>query len=116
MSEYYYKVVGKNLSSLNQGFNKVQYARNVTSYPKIGKLFVFKNIEDAESFVVLEYWYKIFKCEVTNPHGIKRISSYPSQDAIFWKQKAQKKHIDVPTMKAPKGTYVCDSVKLIEEM
>jgi hypothetical protein len=103
-----YKVV-HNGGSLIDGL--LQYKIGQTTYPTFGKIFIFKNLEDAKKFVPYPL-PEILKGVAVNPCKLKhRVANiYASSDhELFWKEKSQKKKHSMPLQKTPKGTYVCDS-------
>ncbi|RDJ34950.1 MAG: hypothetical protein DWQ19_08945 [Crenarchaeota archaeon] len=99
------------------------------------KLFVFKEWGDAAKFFsnVLVFFrceFDIFKCEAVKPRPTGYTAGYTGLGKFvefenFWNKKMWKepkwnflkifqRKTNVSTAPAPKGTYVCDAVKLIE--
>lgn len=131
MKEYYYKIVDfKNKSAFVGGIPglSVNYKLNKWTYPefKNSKLFIFKKIKNVKRWLKFFRYNdssKIYKCEVKNP-TIKRILLSPNFRDLeisiksglmlrFW---GRKKLWASERRRVPRGTYVCDAVKLIEEV
>lgn len=104
-----------NMSSVNrvpEFQHRIIYRHNKWVYPRIGKLFVFKRLSDAEMFTYeFSCWRpKIFGCEVENPQYQSRVAmSWCIGD--FWANNGF-----AMTDIAPKGTYICDAVKILGEI
>lgn len=121
----YYKVVMKMDSKYYSAIAdrhsvRVEYKINKFVFPQIpnSKLFVFNNLEAASTFLGRErhfdiFSFHIFKCEVKNPIEAKEIGGFllPEQIEEFWKN--QNSQHSVPAIP---HTYICDAVKLVEEM
>lgn len=131
----YYKVVNRTLDGLfsANSFYQIEYKIGEWTKPEFGKLFIFDDIERAKKFIkdeLHDYFciYPIFSCEVKNPteyrekicilgryyliDGAIEFSSKESKESIenFWNGK------DSITRTCPLGTFVCDELKLIEEI
>jgi len=118
----YYKVVDEHLcSAVATGKFKVKYSLDGWVEPEIGKLFCFDNLESAKGFANNDGLLKVFECKVKNPekyegfvlsigfcYGIKR----------FWKNyfKKLKDWYVWGITRVPKGTILCDSIKLVKEV
>ena len=103
------------------------YQIGETTYPVKGtKLFVFKHLKDLKRFTELSG--SVFKCEAKNPRKLGAIASgmHPEFIDLFWEKfhemRKKKKNIslligrDYTVKAAPKGTYSCDSVKLLKKI
>jgi len=128
MSKKYYKVVtsdGAGALSFNAGDNPIEqiregillrYGKNVTTTPVIAdsKLFVFDSVKAAET-LYLPGCTEIWECEVSNP---KKMRSHPPGEMTprmiksFWKRRVARKKPHHHLVKAWRGTYCVDSVKL----
>lgn len=81
------------------------------------KLFVFDNFENAKT---CNFGTQIWECEVRNPTKIKTILNSNKYFSLkhaeeFWKSKKNKKKSSLAPeffTSAPKGTVVCDAIKL----
>lgn len=109
--EFFSWFVGSILSDLS-----VEYKIGKWVKPKLkgSKLFVFDTFKHAREWSSCEL---LFKCEVKNSREKRRILfgevnvlAVTKNVENFWKGKK------MFNKKAPKGTYVCDAVKLIKEV
>lgn len=93
-----------------QGYD-LTYEIGRTTYPKIGKCFVFGNLGDVKEFSLGFLGCQIFLAEVDSLEPILHVSSYVSDESIerFWWQQDYKK-----TCLAPRGSYVSNWVKLLK--
>lgn len=80
--------------------------------PKIpkSKIFVFDSLENARSFK--DYNEHIYECEVRNPIKCSKIANLLHDIYSFWIWT----WTSVSTSEPPKGTYICDAVKLIRRV
>ena len=119
---HYYKVVDEDLRSCckNDFFPeeyRVQYIVGEFVKPSVDEtcLYVFKEFVNAKDFINNAFidgpYWKIYRCEVTNPLRASSLA-YPESIHRFWKGQ----YVEYETYPAPKGTYRCDSVKLIEKV
>lgn len=105
------------------------YELNKTTYPKIGKIFVFDSLKSAEFFIECNYsfihTYYILKGIGTNPVKIKRINitNYTMYEEDFievlWKLKKNHKSVSIlstRTRTPPLGTLCVDSFKPLERI
>lgn len=118
-----YKVIrksGSKMYSLNSnGFYELEYKLDSWTEPKIGKIFIFKELADAISFkAVMQYPFRgiileIYTCEVENAAPMERCAMCIGQSITkFWKGKTKPYH----DQRTPKGTYGADKVKLLEKI
>jgi len=107
-----YKVVREDLTSFNSG--NLQYKINKWVKPEYGKLFVFDTIENAKEFLS-EYrfrTYHIYRCKVKG--YVEPFLMLRTQNGLDY-VKAWACELDTK-IPAPKGTWVCDAVKLKDLM
>jgi len=114
-----YKVLRKHNSKLysavilNSKYT-IEYKKNRWIKPKIGKIFCFAALEDAERFIVDtdEVWE--VKIEIENPIKVNYIlDTYQITDTeitMFWQ-----KNID-GTHRLPEGTILADKIKLLRRV
>src|SRR5687768_3557854 len=119
----WYKVVHKNyidsryFSAMKHYVPAVEYKLGEFVYPRIGCLYVFKELKDARRFKdnASNSYLCIYECEVIRPRKVKSLVSLGFNTITkineFWKQKSQKKKINVEIMKAPIGSYAVDAIK-----
>lgn len=97
---------------------RLYYKIGQTTYPNIGKIFVFKDFANAISFIYFCAMQnldtlRIFYGEAENARVCKYISMKCRIRNIsaFWKLKKRKKAVryNLDCSKAPVGTYVCSS-------
>jgi len=119
-----YKKLIRGNQSLNGVYDfTLNYSLNEWVYPVRGTdgLFVFDTLENAINF---RYGTYIYKCEILNPRKIKMIVDVPNtrleniDKAIldFWHMRKKKQKYDVCSTYVPKGTLLCDGVKLLEQV
>lgn len=140
MTKKYYKIVSRDwdrdslVSMTYNWLNKtdiptVEYLVNNWVYPKIGKLFVFDDLEAAKKYerkfhcgsVGGSY---IYECEVKNPRTITRIMNLTEKTLLlkFWQnyknKKSFRKIADQSSIlwPVPQGSYVVDAVKLTKKV
>lgn len=110
----YYKVVTKDLRSINSLWSPsfvVQYRIGEWIEPPIGKLFVFRRVEDAGSFLkCISLDLLIYKCEAENPLKAIFMSEGILGIRRFWEGQIHTRTYP------PVGTYFADRVKLLEEV
>ena len=113
----YYKVVNSTLKSAVPSIYSIQYILDQWVYPIIpdSKLLCFDNLKDVKKAGFAKYYYRVFRCEVSNPSKIKYLN-VEENDPLFWKNKHSKKEGHYIKCIAPPGTVGVDSVKLIEEI
>ena len=131
MSKYYKVVIkydGNLMSCLYNGLPPndmihLSYSTKHTTYPtyQYSKLFVFKDIKDAVSFIDYKFDKNlvIFEAEITNPIPLIKMSTTSLNDEKFWKIMIfnDYKCNDMDGFRdCPKGTYGADSVRLIKEV
>lgn len=114
-----YKVVrvskdGKRLSYGNTP-HALEYSQEKWTTPKIGKLFVFDTLENAKNFLTSYHpdscaGYEIYDCEVKNEEPCDKLASV-SYIVEFWN-----KSLNYISVRAPRGTYMCDAVRLKERV
>ena len=132
--KYYYKVVStdshKNLKSV-MGRKKsiccLMYPLNRWVKPKIGKIFIFDTLGNANSFLL--YGCKIYKCLAVGVYPIK-FNKIPDPPVFlrnriipkFWKVKGNKNrekfflfNKNAGGIEPPTGTLLAEKVKLIME-
>jgi hypothetical protein len=122
MTQTVYKVVVRDLygkdgmySTTNtvRNWYAVEYKIEEYTVPRIGKLFVFKDVESARRFLKGMAWLRgehprILEGEAENPKRLKLIATESFE--LFWYYKEQKKSVYWCSPSAsPKGTLVCDS-------
>lgn len=115
-----YKVIrrsGDIIHSIStSGLYRLQYKLNEWTEPKIGKIFVFKEKEDAIWFQLLGSpcsYSEIYKCEAENAEPMERCAMCIEPSITkFWKGKTKPYH----DQKTPKGTYGADRIKLLEKI
>ncbi len=111
-----YKVVtaiNKRYYSYNEvGIYKVTYNINSWSFPKIGKLFVFKRLKDAKSFGGIGLHTKYFRCQVKGLQKGKSSTTYYNK-VDFW-DKVENGEVDCDF--GVTGTYYTKAVKLLKEI
>jgi hypothetical protein len=128
-----YKVVrtnkGKLWSCMQTGPYALKYSVGKWKKPIIGKILYFSELENAVSFCgeyhwrvfrdggEEEYMLEIYKSEIDNgvkaPYSLCGSNDY---DAIFWTDIGgflNSRNITIPS---PKGTWMCDRIKLIEKI
>ena len=115
-----YKVVRQEWLGIKQGVScvsavaincKLTYKIGEKTVPKIGKIFVFKEREDAEYFVknLGSTSYMILEGEAENCKKVLLVSHRQSNVEIFWRLKKNRKGTAGIHAYAPQGSYVCDS-------
>jgi hypothetical protein len=101
----------------------VTYRREIWNRPKIGKLFVFKNLSFAQNFLRehgCDTYYRIYKVQVDSliktPQLIPGI--YSPMKIRFWSLFKKGKNADnfQNTIYAPEGTMFCNRLKLVKRM
>jgi len=116
MTKTMYKVVrllnGRYVSCLKQ--NGLVYEIGYTTFPDIGKIFCFSNLEDARSFFRDETWIPglcILSGIGENPKRIKLMSMCSARDELFWKLYKNKKGIKgkMSYGHPPTGSFVVDN-------
>ena len=108
-----YKLVrvidGRFYSPIALGDWRLEYRIGEIIRPKIGKLFVFANLEDARNYPV---WFEkdIFVCEAENAEKATTIASpgWPEMWEAFWDGRLFTTYLATP------NTYMCDSLKVLE--
>lgn len=111
-----YKVLRKKdelLFSCNQHLpNKyiIQYEVGKLVKPPIGCLFVFDSLSAAAYFVSFED--VIYKCQATNCRPLYFIPAFWKDIETFW----NKPQVYVNRRYPPVGTYISDSLTLLEEV
>ena len=117
----YYPVDGEPLSSA-WNWQPVGYAVGQTTFPRVGKLFAFDNLEDArDAYKSLQVRCTpegfdtgcIYEAEATGVSKISFMALYKSDIEKFWKQRAHRK-IRVKRRPMPKGSVSCASIKLLK--
>jgi hypothetical protein len=109
-----YKVVksqdfGKTFSSTSVNGLSLYYEIGKTTYPKIGKIFVFATFKDALNlFNTSCKDYYVFEGTATNVTKPKLMSNFWSSLEDFWKRREQKKKL-LETYTIPEGTLFADS-------
>lgn len=120
MTKKYYKILMRDMTSIN-GANSftIRYKLNEWTFPKIdgSGLYVFDNLENAKDFTLRESGILIYECEVVNPRKIKKLISisYLSTgylNKLLETKKRHKKQSFYWLRDVPKGTVLCDAVKL----
>lgn len=121
----YYKVL-KNSQSILSDLPisiRVEYKLNEWVKPKLenSPLFVFNSLDKAKSHYTQMSADSIYECEVKNPRRIKVIAAIIDYYALntvirFWKNRKRKKGCKVSSWPAPKGTIICDEVKLTKKV
>lgn len=108
-----YKVLSSKLYSyVALQYHAYHYNLTDWNYPKVGKFFVFDTLENAKNFIAFG---QIYKCDVLNPLPQNYILSVSCLEFIpeFWrKQFKTYMKLALP----PKGTYVCDGLRLNEKV
>lgn len=103
-------------SAIVSGSYNVTYTVGEWVEAPIGKLFVFKELKDAHSFIgktIFKRNFKIFKCETGKTKKMERCAQAITPSITkFWK----KKTAPYQDLKAPKGTYGTNKIKLVEEV
>lgn len=108
-----YKLVrvidGRFYSPIALGDWRLEYRIGEIIRPKIGKLFVFADLESAKNYPV---WFErdIFVCEAENAVKATTIASPEWQETWekFWNEELLGGYL------ATSDTYVCDSLKVLE--
>ena len=106
---------------------QVSYHENLWTYAHINhsKLFIFDSLENARKLTQYRSNYAyIYEVEVKNPSHIKLMcpcTSTSEEFAQFWKNRKNKKQVytNIPVAyraSPPKGTMVCDALKLIKRV
>jgi len=121
----YYKVLkhGKSVLMDLPISLKVEYKLNEWVKPKLenSPLFVFSSLQQAHFHYDQMCADSIYECEVKNPRTIKIIAAILDYYALnnvvrFWKDRKRKKGCKVSSWPAPKGTIICDEVKLTKKV
>lgn len=111
-----YKVVNAKLqSAMISDCGKIQY--ELKEWVKKKNIFCFLSLEDARNFVALnDLWVylRIYKANATGLRSIKYISPWHDNNTIqrFWRNK-NRKVFSLNTL-APRGTYICNAIRLEE--
>jgi hypothetical protein len=136
MKTYYKVVIQKpdgllvSTSEIHNNPLKVCYKTNEWNYPVSGKLFVYGSLISARSMVRNNNgWgikYKIFKCECETPirpkfNSILDLKNIYTNDASsmikrFWKTAFNSIDPYLCCWEIPSDTYICDAVKLKDEL
>ena len=118
------EIDGKLLSTTITPYS-LEYPLNEWVYPKIGKIFVFDNIENAKLFVNPPFrnprpsdkYLACYKVEVKNPVSLPYCAMPNIYIDLFWHNYEIGKESNAVYIAAtPQGTYICDAVKLIEKI
>lgn len=106
-----YKLTTCNLQSVIAIRNQIQYSIGEWIKPEFGKIFVFDTEYNARMFG--NFNHRLFKCEVENPVKIEKICAYDFDRDYkkFWRTNLVD-HYGYP----PTGSYVCNAIRLIEEL
>jgi len=130
----FYKIVDAHFKSCSVGYSnadkyEVQYQLGNFVQSKTGTpLFVFQSLDAAQAFSQNKYGVSpakhvsthIYECEVINPRRIKQLvgnlSNYTFES--FWQLRKRRKSVKLinSVRPAPKGTWICDSVKLLRKV
>lgn len=121
----YYKILTRDLTSIN-GIINISYKEHEWMRPVKGTdgLFAFDNLDDALNFKNKYLHAVLYTCDVTFPRKIKIILN-PAADhdldedniMCFWRKRRNKQKIDSSiTFHAPKGTVLCDAIKLLQKI
>ena len=122
LPKVYYKVVSTyhNLSILCWKY-RIHYIVGQWVYPNLRgtKIFVFDNLEEAKKFAG-----NIYECEVINPtpgHKYNLFAygcgiNYDRIEQMLKLKLAKKKFTHLKMGFIPKGTVMCDAVKLIKQV
>jgi len=93
----------------------LRYAIGKKTTPRIGKIFVFKNLKDAELFLLANPSTRFILKGTATGIGIpKQRCSYCSQFEKYWKTKKNKKKVTCDTQDLPVGTLTCSSFTPIQ--
>lgn len=89
------------------------------TYPKIGKIFCFDNLENADNFLSTSYHRQIWRAEAINTN--KREGCIPAhvyQFSSFWDYPEQfiKIHYPSEMFITPEGTLTSEAIKLVEKV
>lgn len=112
----YYKVVYKNLQSMVIHDSKyvVQYAVDQWVEPRIGKLFVFDDLETAKNWRMSKDGRRLFEVEVRDPEKVEVLTPIiPSDKDIedFWKGEGH------PSIyHSARNSVFVSAVKLVQEI
>jgi len=91
----------------------LEYKMNETTYPKMGRIFVFKDLASARAFIIdNEETFSIFEGLPTDVGHIKHLSTFFDRTTLgcFWRNKAMKKRQDQHLKKSIyAGTMSCSS-------
>lgn len=117
-----YKVVrpidGKHFSAMNLETEwSLEYNVGQTTYPKIGSLFAFETLEDAEIWVYglwLHDYLTIWDAWANTKRGFMIMAYNPEDYEIFWNKFVYKQTVwrAGKIGETPKGTTLCDSIIL----
>jgi len=98
---------------------RVTYITNEFVRPRVDKtgLFVFQNLKDAEDYAynIGIFGIQVWECEVENPRECKE-RGLINRIKQFWNPVYFMDSSRVYSVPTPKGTYICDAVKLIKEI
>lgn len=90
----------------------LEYGLNKKTTPKIEKVFVFETRHDAVMFAIMFKNTRVFSCYAENiVEAPKKIAADSFDFEVFWK----KKSVENYSWSIP-GSYVADSVTLLEEI
>lgn len=111
------------LSIFNHGGLKIEYQYNKIITPKIGKIFGFKSIYDLKSFIITYFQYTIYfeiwkiSAKFSQLPPYMAPSNYDCQQLRYWWKEFEKTGKKPKnSLITPKGTILCDAVKLIEKV
>jgi len=121
MAQTYYKVTigGRSINNVFRNrYKRNQWTKAKKIWSQQTKLFIFKDFDDAAYFAD-QFWdiCVIWKCHVKNPKKLNYREKISEKRCLynFWEDYNNKKRISIYA-KTPKGTYCCDSVKLIKKV
>lgn len=113
----YYKITNLSNQSVIESTHCVQYSTHHW-VRGLGKLFVFETFKDVLNFSnvtggSLRNVSPVWACEIYNPKPLLFMADDVKDYERFWKSFP---NYSVPVLKAPQGTVVVDSVKLLEQI
>ena len=118
--KYYYKVVreerGKYYSYIIDGVFELRYEIGKQTIPKIGKIFIFDTLKDAEKYVEGDSEaHKILKVRAKNVMGMVLRSNLGDRNIMrFWKDGSSVEANEFSVFFTPPGTMGADSITPIE--
>lgn len=100
----------------------LEYPLNIRVTPRIGKIFVFKTLNEARNYAVRIQWkMEIYECfsEKLQPFNKKYLADNPQDYLLYWNNHPEFLRLEKPKLQLPaKSTYsiyVADAITLLRQ-